>query len=98
MHTIDKSTYLGDIVSADSKNDFNIQSRVAKGIGNITRVMNILDKVTLGSHYFKTALLLRESLFLSALLTNAETWHGITASQINQLESIDKLLLHRLTS
>ena len=96
MHTISKSTYLGDIVSADSKNDLNIQSRVAKGIGNITRVMNILDKVTLGSHYFKTALLLRESLFLSALLTNAESWHGITASQINQLESIDKLLLRKI--
>ena len=83
-------------MAADSKNDINIQSRVAKGMGNITRIMNMLDKVTLGSHYFKTAMLLRESLFLSALLTNSESWHGVTTTNINQLESIDKLLLRKI--
>ena len=96
MHKITHTTYLGDIVAADSKNDINIQSRVGKGLGNITRIMNMLDKVTLGSHYFKTAMLLRESLFLSALLTNSESWHGVTTTNINQLESIDKLLLRKI--
>ena len=96
MNTIQHTTYLGDIVAADSKNDVNIQSRVAKGMGNITRIMNILDKVTLGSHYFKTAMLLRDSLFLSALLTNSESWHGVTTTNINQLESVDKLLLRKI--
>ena len=61
MNTIASTKYLGDIVTADAKNDLNIQIRVAKGMGNITRVMNMLDKVTLGKHYFKT--LLRESIF-----------------------------------
>ena len=96
MHKITHTTYLGDIVAADSKNDINIQSRVGKGLGNITRIMNMLDKVTLGSHYFKTAMLLRESLFLSALLTNSESWHGVTTTNINQLETIDKLLLRKI--
>ena len=58
--------------------------------------MNILEKVTLGSHFFKTAILLRESIFLSALLTNCESWHGLKATHINQLESIDKLLLRKI--
>ena len=74
-------------------NDINIQSRVNKGLGNVTRIMNILDKVTLGNHYFKTAMLLRESILISALLTNAESWHGLNQTHANQLESIDKLLL-----
>ena len=96
MHTITHSKYLGDIVSASSKNDMNIQNRVAKGMGNVTKVMNILEKVTLGSHYFETALLLRGSIFLSALLTNAESWHGLTAAHISKLESVDKLLLRKI--
>ena len=96
MHTIQHTKYLGDIVSANAKNDLNIQDRVAKGMGNVTRVMHILEKVTLGSHYFETALLLRESIFLSSLLTNSESWHGISASHINKLESVDKLLLRKI--
>ena len=67
-----------------------------KGLGNVTRIMNILDKVTLGSHYFKTAMLLRESILISALLTNAESWHGLNKTHVNQLESIDKLLLRKI--
>ena len=96
MLNISHTTYLGDKVSADSKNDINIQSRVNKGLGNVTKIMNILDKVTLGSHYFKTAMLLRESIFVSALLTNAESWHGLNQTHVNQLESIDKLLLRKI--
>ena len=96
INTIKNKKYLGDILSDDGKNDMNIKDRAAKGIGNVTKVMNILEKVTLGSHYFKTAMLLRESIFLSALLTNAECWHGLTVSHINQLETVDKLLLRRI--
>ena len=93
MLNISHTTYLGDKVSADSKNDINIQSRMNKGLGNVTRIMNILDKVTLGSHYFKTAMLLRESILISALLTNSESWHGLNKTHVNQLESVDKLYL-----
>ena len=55
-----------------------------------------LEKVTLGSHYFTTAILLRESIFLSALLTNCESWHGLTLAQISKLENVDKLLLRKI--
>ena len=74
----------------------NIQNRVAKGIGNVTKVINMLEKVTLGSHYFETAMLLRNSIVISALLTNAESWHGLTIQQVNKLESVDKLLLRKI--
>ena len=96
IHAIKQTKYLGDILSFDGKNDMNIQNRVAKGIGNVTKVINMLEKVTLGSHYLETAMLLRNSIVISALLTNAESWHGLTIQQVNKLESVDKLLLRKI--
>ena len=96
MQKITHDKYLGDIVSSNGKNDLNIQSRVNKGLGNVTKVLNMLEKVTLGSHYFKSALMLRESIFLSAMLTNAESWHGLSETHISQLQSVDKLLLRKI--
>ena len=56
----------------------------------------MLEKVTLGYHYFKIALLLRESLFLNGILTNSEVWYGIKKSEIKELEALDKMLLRRI--
>ena len=50
MQNISHDRYLGDIVSADGRNDHNISSRVSKGLGLVNQVMNMLDKVTFGSH------------------------------------------------
>ena len=96
MQRITHDKYLGDIISSDGSNNLNIQSRVSKGQGLITQIMNILEKVTLGSHYFQVAMLLRESIFMNGILTNAEVWYGLSAKQVGQLESVDKLLLRKL--
>ena len=65
-------------------------------LGIITQIVNILEKVTLGSHFLKTAILLRGSVFLNGILTNAESWHGLSSTHIRQLESMDKLLIRKL--
>ena len=96
MQEVTHDKYLGDIVSSNGKTDLNIKSRVEKGLGNVTKIMNMLEKVTLGNHYFKTALLMRESIFLSGMLTNAESWHGLSSTHISHLESVDKLLLRKI--
>ena len=96
MQKISHDKYLGDIVSADGKNDLNISSRASKGLGIVNQVMNMLDRVTFGSHYFTTAMLFRESIFLNGILTNAESWHGLTDPNIGQLESVDRLLLRQV--
>ena len=92
---VDKEKYLGDIISSDGKNTRNIQSRIAKGIGTIAQIISMLDKITLGHHYFQSALMLRESLFINSLLTNAEIWYGISSTEMKQLEALDKSLLLR---
>ena len=60
---VTEDTYLGDLISEDGKNIKNIKTRISKGLGIISEIMNILEKVTLGRHYFTIAVLLRESLF-----------------------------------
>ena len=54
----EEQSYLGDIISADGRNTKNIQNRIARGTGVICEILNILNTVTLGEHYFYTAMLL----------------------------------------
>ena len=74
MVEVNEDTYLGDIISSDGKNSKNIKKRISKGIGIISDIMNILEKVTLGKYFFSTAKLLRESMIVNGILTNAEIY------------------------
>ena len=96
MQEVSHDEYLGDVISADGSNTNNIQNRVSKGLGIITQILNMLEKVTLGYHYFKIVLLLRESLFLNGILTDSDVWYGIKKSEIKDLEALDKMLLRRI--
>ena len=95
MQIVSHDKYLGDIISSDGKNDLNVQD-LSKGHGLVTQIMNILEKVTLGSHYFKVALQLRESIFVNGITTNAEVWYGLSSKQVEQMESLDKMLLRKV--
>ena len=96
MQKVQHETYLGDIISDDGTNELNILSRVSKGHGKVTQVMNMLERVTLGSHYFRIALMLRESIFLNSILNSSEVWYGLLDRQITQLEMVDRLLLRKV--
>ena len=53
----------------------------------------MFEKVSLGQEYFKIALLLRETLFLNSILTNADIWYGLEKADIKRLEDLDLSLL-----
>ena len=90
---MDEAVYLGDIIRADGKNTSNIQNRVNKGIGQITKIMDMLKSVSFGEKYFQIANTLREATFLSGMLTNADVWYNLHKNEIEQLEQIDRMLL-----
>ena len=96
MPEVKEEKYLGDIVSCDGKNTKNIRNRISKGLGAINQIFNILKSVYLGRHYFEVALLLRQSLLLSKILTNAEIWYNLRPSEICELESMDKSFFQKL--
>ena len=80
MQRVAEDCYLGDIISEDGRNSKNIKDMISKGLGIITKIMNILERVTLGEDFPPTAILLRESIFLNGILTNSEIWYGLNKS------------------
>ena len=98
MESVSEDVYLGDVVRVDGKNSSNIQNRVSKGIGLIAQIMNILETISFGKRFFQISFSLREAIFLNGILTNVEVWYSPKKSVIQELESIDKLLLRRILS
>ena len=96
MESVTEDTYLGDIISCDGKNTKNIDKRLSKGMGIVTQIMNLLEVISFGQFYIEIALLLRESLFINGILYNAEVWYGVTKTEIQKLEELDRLLLRRI--
>ena len=88
---VESDKYVGDIVSKDGTNSKNIKSRIGRGIGAISNIMNILKEVSLGNLYYEMAILLRQSIFLSSVLLNSETWINLTKNDINDLSLPSKL-------
>ena len=74
----------------------NVSSRVAKGLGTVTDIINLLEKVSFGPKYFRIALLLRESLFLISILSNSDVWYNLTDTEVKQLEDLDLSLLRKI--
>ena len=71
---------------------------MTKGKGIINRIFPILEGVPLGRRYFEIGIVLRDSLLVSSMLYNSEAWYNITKSELELLESIDRMFLRKLLS
>ena len=58
--------------------------------------MTSLESVTLGNHYFSSAILLRESKFLNGILTNCDIWYGLTKEEIKEFEILYRTLIRKI--
>ena len=92
----DDQKYLGDVISANGSHAKNIRQRCNRGLGIIAEIKSILESTYFGKYYFETAVILRESLFLSSLLLNSEAWVGYSDKDIRELEKCDEQLLARI--
>ena len=82
---VDEDKYVGDIITKDGKNAKNIKARSGRGIGVISNIANILKEVSMGQYHFEVSLLLRESLFLSTVLVNSESWVNLTKTDVSKI-------------
>ena len=96
MARVDIVTYLGDKISSDGKNTVNICDQVNKGVGLVHQIMKTIRNIGFGTSTIDTALLLRESLLINGMLTNAEIWHNLTKSETEEFEKVDRLFLQQL--
>ena len=93
---VPEAVYLGDILRADGKNTSNVKSRVNKGIGIVTEIMDMLNSVSFGNKYFKIAVTLREARLINGILTNCDVWYSLKKTEIEELEEVDRMLLRRI--
>ena len=78
-------TYLGDVVVPTGKVDVTVRARSLKGIGINSQINSILNNVTLGMFYVRTAIILREALLINGTLTNCEIWPVISEKNLKLL-------------
>ena len=65
-------------------------------MGNINKIFTTLNERPYGKHYFKAFRLMRESILLGGMLTNAESWINLTQKNIEELEKPDSILLKKV--
>ena len=58
--------------------------------------MEKLSDICFGKHFFKVAIILRNSHLVSSLLTNSEAWYNVTQADTDMLEGVDEMLLRRV--
>ena len=98
LEAVTSDKYLGDIISSDGKNTLNIQERKRRGYLAVNQINEMLNDLCLGKYYFEAGNILRNSLLLSSLLSNSESWYNITNKELSELESVDEALLRKILS
>lgn len=78
ISSVQMDSYLGDLLQHDGKNNLNITERLKRGDAAINHICNMLNDLCLGDYYFEAAGVLRNSLLLSTLLSNSESWYNLT--------------------
>ena len=96
IESVDKDKYLGDIISTDGSNMKNVLSRKEKSIGINKQICSMLNDWCFGPFHFEVALIFRESMLLSSILTNSESWYKVTQEERNMLERCDENLLRMI--
>ena len=96
IESVEQEKYLGDIISIDGKYTKTIQNRINKGEGAITNILQILQNIYLGKYHFVAAAALRNSLLISSMLFNCETWYNVPNVEIERLERIDEQCIRRI--
>ena len=89
-------TYLGDVISGSASNEKNIEKRRNSGIGAVSQIISTLAQVALGHFHFEIALIFRDSMLVSKLISSSEIWYNVTNSQYSKLEEIDEMFFMKL--
>ena len=60
-----------------------------RGHTHVSEIGAILSEFPFGNKKIQVGLMLWEAMFLNGVLHSIESWHGITSTQIGQLETVD---------
>ena len=85
MNKKSHETYLGEVICSSGSNERNIELRRNFGIGVVSKMISTLSRVALGHFHFQIALIFRDSMLISKLLSSSETWYNVTDDQYRKL-------------
>ena len=94
MEVKEKVMYLGDVLNTRGNNNDLIEDRVKKGKEVIVKAMSICD-ISLGCHTIEILMLLYQSLFLSVVLYNCQSWTKLNINDLHRLTTIQIKYLKR---
>ena len=90
IHQVDNAKYLGNIIRKSGKLTENLAERRVKGVASFSIIRAILEDIPLGRYRTEIGLELRKAMFLNSVLFNSETLHGLKATDITELDTLDK--------
>ena len=96
MNDSKKEKYVFDVITDDGKNNENIATRKAKGFGISGDILAMLKEIPFGPYKVQAGICMRDSMLVNGILTNAETWYGLTTDNISELEKVDEFLLRKI--
>ena len=96
MNSSKQEKYIGDVITDDGKNTANIAARKAKGFGIAGDILAILDTIPLGKYRVEAGIYMRNGMLMNGMLTNSETWYGMSNDEEKQLELVDEYLLRKI--
>ena len=89
-------TYLGDVFNSKGNNDDLIKDRIKRGVKAMVCISSLLAETDLGIHKINVSLLLYQSLFLSTMLFNSQTWSNIRKKDIDDLHRVQSKFLKKV--
>ena len=75
-----------------------MQDKINKAVGSVKRIISAINDRPYGRHTFKAALLIKQGIMLSSMLTNSETWITILETDITKLTMPDTMLQRQIIS
>ena len=92
----ENTKYLGQIISSSGNNIKNIENRANKGIGLVNKIQTTLKNTPGGKYHFELAVIMRNAILISSILSCSETWYNIQEVEYRKLESTDEILLKKI--
>ena len=92
----DSEVYLGDVICSSGKNEKNILNKSNQGVGAVSQIFTMLSQISLGHFYFDIALIMRDTILASKLVSSSEVWYNVTKKEYETLEKVDEMFYRRL--
>ena len=96
IQEVENTKYLGQIISTNGSNMKNLENRANKGIGLVNKIQTTLTNTPGGKYHFELAVIMRNAILISSILSCSETWYNITEVEYRKLEQTDEILMKKI--